>query len=123
MVFEVVFKDCHNGVYIRYRSSGNLFSIKRISADTKVSMNINRDLFYADDCDLVANTEADMQQLLNDCELQCTALGLMIDLRNTVVMYQPAPNVPYQEPLIYMYGYKLKAVKKLVYLGSTFNFC
>ena len=62
----MAYKDCHNGVYIRYRTSGKLFSIRRLSANTKVSMNLIRDLLYADDCDLVAHTQADMQQLLTD---------------------------------------------------------
>ena len=77
-------------------------------------MNLIRDLLYADDCDLVAHTEATF-------ELACTGLGLTISLRKTVVMYQPAPNVPYQEPSIYVYVQKLKAVKKFVYLGGTLN--
>ena len=121
VVFKIAYKDCHNGVYIRYRTSGNLFNIRRLSANTKVSINLIHDLLYADDCDLVAHKEADMQQLLNALELACTSLGLTISLKKTVVMYQPAPNVPYQEPSIYVYGHKLKAVKKFVYLGSTLN--
>ena len=121
VVFKMAYKDCHNGVYIRYRTSGKLFNIRRLSANTKVSMNLIRDLLYADDCDLVAHKEADMQQLLNALELACTALGLTINLKKTVVMYQPAPNVSYQEPSMYVYGHKLKAVKTFVYLGSTLN--
>ena len=84
-------------------------------------MNLIRDLLYADDCDLVAHTEDDMQQLLNAFELACTALGLTISLRKMVVMYLPALSVPYQKPSIFVHDHKLKAVKTFVYLGSTLN--
>ena len=51
-------------------------------------------------------------------ELAYTALGLKISLKN---MYQPAPNVLYQEPSICVYGHKLKTIKKFVYLGNGVN--
>ena len=69
-----------------------------------------------------------MHACMNASELTCTALGLTINLKacsneeqKTAVMYQPAPNAPYQEPSIYVYGHKLKDVKKLMYLYSTLN--
>ena len=34
-------------------------------------------------------------------------------------MFQPAPDEPYVEPVIYIDGHKLAAVDKFVYLGST----
>ena len=54
-------------------------------------------------------------------ELACTAVGLRISLKETIVMYQPAPNIPDQEPPICVQGHKLKACKMFVYLGSTLN--
>ena len=61
VVLKLASKDCHNGVYIRYRTFRKLFNIRYLRTDTKVPMNLIRDLLYADYCNLVAHTEADMQ--------------------------------------------------------------
>jgi len=121
MVFRMAFKDCSDGVYIRYRTTGKLFNIRRLSAHTKVFTNAVRDLLYADDCDLVAHTRTDMQRLMDAFEAACSSLGLFISLKKTVLMYQPAPGESYYEPAIYVYGQKLAVVNRFVYLGSTLN--
>ena len=65
IVLNDAFRDCNQGIYIRYRSSGKLFNIRRFAAKTKVLLALVRDLLYADDCDLVAHTESDMQCLMD----------------------------------------------------------
>ena len=118
------FRDCDQGIYISYRSSGKLFNIRRFAAKTKVLMALVRDLLYADDCDLVAHTESDMQCFMDRLLEACRAFGLTISLNKTVVMFQPAPGTVYVEPSIYTDGKKLKIVDKFTYLGSTINrFC
>ena len=58
MIFNLVFKDCYNPVYIRYRTSGKLLNIRHLSANSKFSININCD---NNDFDLVAHTEVNKQ--------------------------------------------------------------
>ena len=122
IVFNIAFRESTiNNVFIRYRYSGKLFNIRRLACKTKVMVSLLRDFLYADDCDLVAHTEHDMQVTLNCFSKACTMLGLTISLKKTVVLYQPAPGVAYIEPSIFVYGEKLKAVDNFVYLGSTLD--
>ena len=124
IVLNDAFRDCNQGIYIRYRSSGKLFNIHRFAAQTKVLLALARDLLYADDCDLVAHTESDMQCFMDRLSEACRAFGLAISLGRTVVMFQPASGTVYVEPSIYTNGKKLKVVDKCTYLGSTINrFC
>ena len=115
MVFQLAFKNSSEGVYIHYRTTGKLFNIKRFTARTKTMMCEIRKLLYADDCALLIHSEMD------SFEAACTALGLTISLKKTVLMHQPTPGKTYVEPSIYVYGQKLAVVPKFVYLGSTLN--
>ena len=121
MVFQLAFKDSSEGVYVYYRTTGKLFNIKRFTARTKTMMSVIRELLYADDCALLTHTEMEMQHLMDSFEAACTALGLTISLKKTVLMYQPTPGKTYVEPSIYVYGQKLAVVPKFVYLGNTLN--
>ena len=115
------FKDCTFGVYIKYRTTGKLFNLRRFTAKTKTFQCIVRDLLYADDCDLVSDSLQDMQTLMSRLSASCKEFGLSISLDKTVVMFQPAPGVPYTAPSIYVDGVKLKVVEKFTYLGSVLN--
>ena len=119
IVFLLAFKDNDLGVYIRYRSTGKLFNLRRLTAKTKVFVQVIRDLLYADDCDLVTHTEADMQILMTAFAESCKAFGLEISMKKTVVMFQPAPGKAYNEPSIFVNNTKLKVADDFVYLGST----
>lgn len=70
-----------------------------------------RDLLYADDCDLIAHSAADMHHPMDCFSAACTEFGLTLSLRRTVVMYQPAPGRAYVPPSIFVYGKKLEAVE------------
>ena len=124
IVLNDAFRGCNQGIYIRYRSSGKLFNIRRFATKTKVLLVLVRDLLYADDCDLVTHTGSDMQCIMDRLSEAYRAFGLTISLDKTVVIFQPAPGTVYVEPSIYTDGKKLKVVDKFTYLGSTINrFC
>ena len=121
MVFQLAFKDSSEGVYIYYRTTDKLFNIKLFTVRTKTMMSVIRKLLYPDDCALLTHTEMEMQHLMDSFEAACTALGLTISLKKTVLIYQPTSRKTYVEPSIYVYGQKLKVVPKFVYLGRTLN--
>ncbi|KAL8619269.1 hypothetical protein ACOMHN_056913 [Nucella lapillus] len=54
MVFSAMltdaFRDCQDGIHVRYRIDGGLFNLRRLQA-------VIRDLLFADDCALNASTE------------------------------------------------------------------
>ena len=118
IVLYRAFATNENGIYIRYRTSGKLFNLRRLKALSKTSISVIRDLLYADDCDLVAHTEADIQNLMDCLSAACDEFGLTISLDKTVMMYQPAPGHDYQPPTIYVKGGVLKVVDDFIYLGS-----
>ena len=122
MVFQLAFKNSSEGAYLYYRTTGKLFNIKRFTARTKTMMSLIRELLYADDCALLTHTEMEMQHLMDSFEAACTALGLTISLKLTVLMYQPILGKTYVEPSINVHGQKLAVVSKFVYLGSTLNY-
>jgi len=82
---------------------------------------IIRDLLFADDCALNANTEADMQCSVDKFSKACTDFGLTISTKKTEVLHQPAPGRDYVEPNITVNGESLKNVDRFTYLGSTLS--
>ena len=60
------FKDSQDGVFIRTRSDGSMFNIKRLKSKTKTTLELIRELLFADDAALTAHTEAALQRLI-DC--------------------------------------------------------
>ena len=55
--------DDDGSVYIRYHIDGSLFNLKRLHAQTKALKQLFRDLLFADDATLIAQTERTLQHL------------------------------------------------------------
>ena len=117
-MLSVAFKDHTEGIYIRYRTSGSVFDLSRLKANSKVFMSVIRDLLYADDCDLVSHTEDGLQLLVNSFDAACDAFGFTINIKKTVVMSQPAPGKNIEKPSIFVKNTLLEVVDSFVYLGS-----
>lgn len=120
-MLQVALKNITSGIYIRYRTTGNIFDLSRLRAKTRVSHTLIRDLLYADDADLVSHTEEDLQSLVSAFDSTADAFGLTINQKKTVVMYQPTIGKKYRKPSIYVKGKALKVVDKFVYLGGTLH--
>ena len=60
VMLSYVFQDCGTGVYIRFRTTGNVFNIRCFNIKSKTFQSLVRELLFADDADLVAHTEEDM---------------------------------------------------------------
>ena len=121
IVFLVAFYENTDGIYIRYRTSGSVFNVPRLLSQRKVSSSLVRELLYADDCDIVAHSEDELQCFMNRFVSVCNSFGLKINLKKTVVTHDPAPGSPYIEPIIFFEGNKLDVVHSFVYLGSTLS--
>lgn len=65
---------------------------------------------YANGCDLITQTEQEIQALMDKHSHASKAFGLTISLDKTVVMFQLAPGSPYIKPSILVVGHKLKVV-------------
>ena len=122
IVFLIAFdNDDAPAIYIRYRTSNKLFDMRRFRAKSKLMISAIRDLLYADDCDLVTHTEADMQKMLDLFSSACSDLGLTISLDKTKAMFSPAPGEVYVEPNLFVYGKRLSVVLEFIYLGSKLH--
>ena len=113
------FKDTDEGIYIRYRTSGSVFDIRRLKRNFDNFVELIRDLLYADDCDLVAHTERGLQLLVDCFDSACDTFGFTINIPKTKVMFQPAPGNPFIKPSIFVKNKLLDVVKIFVYLGGT----
>ena len=50
-------EDLPDGIYIRFRTDGSLFNLRRLLARTKTIEKLITELLFADDCALLAHTE------------------------------------------------------------------
>ena len=93
MMLQRATKDLtdQDGIYIRYRTDGSLFNLRRLQAHTKTLEKMICELLFADDAALVAHTEEALQHMTT-CFAEATHLfGLEISLKKTEVLYQPSP--------------------------------
>ena len=65
VMLSYAFQDCDIGVYIFFRTSGKVFNLCRFITKSKTFQSLVRELLFADDADLVAHTEEDMQLLMD----------------------------------------------------------
>ena len=115
------FADEDVGIELRSRTDGGFYKPQRLKADTKVMLDMLRDLLFADDCALCASSEREMQNMVDLFSKACKNFGLTISIPKTEVMFQPAPDEPHYEPVITIDGHKLKNADKFPYLGSTMS--
>ena len=121
MMLHVAFKDTTDGVDIKSRSDVRLASIatKHFDSRTLVSLYTIRELLFADDCALAAHSEEALQRLCDCFASAARRFGLIISIKKTEVLYQPARGNAYVPPVIFIEGKQLKAVELFKYLGST----
>ena len=111
------FKDSQDGVFIRTRSDGSMFNIRRLKSKTKTTLELIRELLFADDAALTAHTEAALQRLMDCLASACELFQLTISIKKTEVLAQGVTT----PPKITLNGNILNTVDKFVYLGSTIS--
>ena len=65
MTLLVAFQNCSIGVPVQFRTDGNVFSLRRLQAKTKVHCRVIRKLLFADDRALLAHNENEAQELFD----------------------------------------------------------
>ena len=98
-----------------------LFNLRRLQAKSKVQTKVLDEFLFADVMVKGAPTEEKMQKGVDQVSDSCDSYDLTISIKNTEVVYQPAPGKPYKEPTITVKGQRLKVVDKFTYLGSTLS--
>ena len=82
-------EDLPDGIYIRFRTDGSLFKLRRLLARTKTIEKLITELLFADDCTLLAHMEEALQHVINCFSDAANNFGLTISLKKSEVLYQP----------------------------------
>jgi hypothetical protein len=79
------------GIYIKFRMSGKLHNVRGLKAKTRTSLELLRELLYADDMGIFCHSERALQTACDKLAAAIKAYGLIISLGKTEVMVQRAP--------------------------------
>ena len=102
--------DLPDGIYIRFRTDGSLFNLRRLLTLTKTNEELITELLFADDCALLAHTEEALQHIVKRISEAAKIFDLTSSLKETEVLYQPPPREAYSPPHISIDGTNLNAV-------------
>ena len=83
-------KNLPDSIYIRFRTDGSLFKLRRLLARTKSVVGLITELLFADDCALLAHTEGALPRIVNRV-FAAKNFGFTISLKKTEVLCQPPP--------------------------------
>ena len=93
-------EDLPDGIYIRFRTDGGFFNLRRLLACTKTIEELITELLFADDCARLAHTEEALQHIVNRFSDAAKNFDLTISLKKTEVLYQPPSRETYILPHI-----------------------
>ena len=106
------FADIDIGIGITYRTDGSVFNLRRLKVKTKADTSTINDFLCADDCALNFIWEDRVQQNVDKFVEACANFSLMISIKKTEVMHQPAPGKTYIELSITVNAQCLKTADK-----------
>ena len=86
IMLREVKEDLPDGIYIRLRTDGSLFNLRRLLERTKTIEELITELLFADDCALLAHTEEASQHIINCFSDAAKNFGLTISLKKTEVL-------------------------------------
>ena len=109
-------------IHINYRLDGKVLNLTRLKSKTKISNTALVEFQYADDNDIAAQSETDLQTILDAFSYAYSKLGLKINATKTQVIFQPAPKDNIKTPPAIKIGeVTLKNVDSFPYLGSLIS--
>ena len=123
LMLRVAFKDSDDGIQLVSRCDKNAFGTnnQRFHAMTKISISVIHDLLFADDCALGACCLEALQRLCDCFSIAARRFGLIISIKKTESLYQPAMGNVYAPPAVTIEGTLLNSVDTFKYLGSTIS--
>ncbi|XP_026084958.1 uncharacterized protein LOC113060279 [Carassius auratus] len=120
-ILHLTGQELPQGIPILYRTDGRLFNLNRIKAKSKVRNATIIELQYADDNAIASHSPEDLQDILNAFAKAYRALGLVLNIKKTQVLYQPPPNQPSLQPIMKVDNTTLESVDHFPYLGSILS--
>ena len=114
-MLEEAFRDMGNGVYIQSRQSADLLNVAHFIAKTKTTRILMRELLFANDIAMVANSAVEMQKTVDAFSDVSKKFGLKINIKKTEVLYQPNSTRTREEDIM-VDGNKLNSGLEFTYL-------
>lgn len=74
-------EDLTEGIFIWFWTVGSIFNLRRLLARTKTMEVLTLELFFADDCALLAHSEGALQAVVNRFAEATKAFGLTMSLK------------------------------------------
>ena len=87
---------------------GNFSTTRRLQTKSKVQTEVLDEFLFADYMAKGAPTEEKMQKSVDQVSDPYDSYDLIISIKKTEVVYQPAPGKPYKEPTITVKGQRLQ---------------
>ena len=116
MALWIAFKDNNeHSIYVRFRTDGNLFDLRRLKAKTKTFYMYIREAQYADDIAVFSDSAEGLQSLLTSYHLSAKRFGLQINAKKTEVMCL-GPQCDF-----FIDETKLESTDRFKYLGSILS--
>ena len=115
------FHDTENGITVQYRTDGGCFNLRRLTAKTKITEMLARDLLYADDCALAAHSIDDAKVITNCFAKAAARFGLSINIKKTEVVRQACIGRYQASTKLNIGNETLEYVDKFCYLGSMIS--
>ena len=100
-------EDLPDGIYIRFRTNGSPFNLRRLLSRTKIIEELITELLFANDCALLVHTEKALQNIVNRFSDAAKNFGLTISLKKIETLYQPPLREAYSPPNISIDGTNL----------------
>lgn len=91
-MLSCTFRECSIRIGICFRTIWRVFNLRRFIAWSKTFQTVVCKLLYADDADVVAHTERNMQVVVDRFSNASTAIWLTVSLKKKKVIFRP-PNV------------------------------
>ena len=88
LLLKHVLDTITEGIYFRTRSDDRLFNLARLRANTKLRMDLIRDMLFADDAAVATHTQEELMSLMDCFSQACKDFGLTISLKKTNVLGQ-----------------------------------
>ena len=113
-IINNTFHDYINGeVYLRCRLGCPLFDLRQLNARTRNLERLIMEALFPDDCALMAHSEHELQTIRSRFAIESFLFGLMISLRKTKVMHQPALGSTVASSIINIDGTQLNQLTTL----------
>ena len=82
-LLKQAFGKTTEGIFVRTRTDGSLFNLKRLKSKTLTTQVLLQELLFADDAALVSHTESGLQTLVTNLSTACEVYGLTISVKKT----------------------------------------